>query len=122
MGLEARASVPAPVTGLLRRACFDCHSNDTRWPWYSSVPPASWLVAHDVRGGRGQLNFSEWGRYNPFDRADLLDKACREVSKRRMPLWQYRLLHSEARLSAQDVALLCGWSHDEATRLVNGGR
>jgi len=119
--LEVRAVVPAPVLAVLRHACYDCHSNETRWPWYSNVPPASWLVAHDVKEGRGQLNFSAWGRYNPFDRADMLDKICDRVSKRRMPIWQYRLLHPEARLSDREIRGVCDWSGTEATRLVEGG-
>lgn len=119
--LEARATVPAPVQAVLRRACYDCHSNETRWPWYSNVPPASWLIAHDVKEGRGQLNLSAWGRYNPFDRADMLDKICDRVSKGRMPMWQYRLLHPEARLSDRDIKTVCDWSETEAARLVQGG-
>ena len=121
LALAARAPVPPPVLSLLRRACFDCHSNETRWPWYAFVPPASWLVAHDVKEGRGQLNFSRWGEYNPFDRADLLDEMCDLVSTKEMPLWQYRLLHAEARLTDPDEAALCEWTAAEAARLEQGG-
>ena len=121
LALEARAAVPPPVLSLLRRACFDCHSNETRWPWYAFVPPASWLVAHDVKEGRGQLNFSRWGEYNPFDRADMLDEMCDLVSTKRMPLWQYRLLHDEARLTDAEQSTLCEWTAAEAVRLEQGG-
>src|SRR5215468_6369753 len=69
-------SAPLPVMGTLRRSCFDCHSDQTRWPWYSKLPVASWVLETDAREGRGQLNFSRWSQYNRFDRADLLDKAC----------------------------------------------
>src|SRR5262245_46226714 len=82
-------SGPAPVMHTLRRACFDCHSDQTRWPWYSALPVASWLLQTDVREGRGQLNFSRWTQYNRFDRADLLDKACSLARTREMPLWPY---------------------------------
>ena len=121
LALTAHASVPPEIDNVLRRACFDCHSNDTRWPCYSSIPPGSWLIAHDVDAGRGQLNFSRWGEYNPFDRADMLDKICDFATKRKMPLWPYRLLHRDARLSDADVAALCRWTDTEATRLVDGG-
>lgn len=114
--LEALAQVPAPVGDLLRRACYDCHSNETRWPWYSQVAPVSWLVARDVRLGRGQLNFSAWGEYNPYDRADLLDEACEQASSGNMPLAPYVLMHSRARLSPADVAALCAWTSAEAAR------
>lgn len=117
----ADTTVPAPVRSALRAACFDCHSNETRWPWYSSVPVVSWLIEHDVNEGRAQLNFSTWHDYTTFERADLLDKVCEKATKREMPLWQYRLLHRESRLNASDVAALCSWSRQEATRLVGAG-
>lgn len=121
LAVDAQPAVPTPVRDLLHRACFDCHSDVTEWPWYAHVPPASWLVAHDVREARGQLNFSRWLSYDPYDRADMLDKACDLVSKGRMPLWPYRVLHAEARLSEADVATLCAWTHEEADRLTKDG-
>ena len=120
-GLNARAVVPAPVMLTLRRACFDCHSNETRWPWYSTLPIASWLLERDVTAARGQLNFSRWAQYNPFDRAGLLDKVCELATAGRMPLPRYLMLHDEARLSQADISRLCAWSQNEATRLVQGG-
>ena len=115
--LEAHP-VPPPVVATLRRACYDCHSSETQWPWYARVAPASWLVAGDVADARKQMNFSRWGRYNPYDRADMLDKVCDFVSKHKMPLWQYRLMHPDARLSDPEIATLCDWSHVEAARLT----
>jgi Haem-binding domain len=120
--LNGRRPVPAAVMSTLRRACFDCHSHETRWPWYASVPIASMLVERDVTAGRGQLDLSRWTEYNPFDRADLLDKMCRLASTARMPPWPYRAMHGEARLSAGDVAALCAWSEEEATHLVEEDR
>jgi hypothetical protein len=120
-GLNVKRAVPAAVMSTLRRACFDCHSNETRWPWYSSLPGVSWAVARDVAAGRGQLNFSRWTEYNPFDRAGMLDKVCEVVTAGRMPLRPYRLLHPESRLSRADVAELCSWTRLEATHLVEGG-
>ena len=116
--LEA-SPVPMPVTALLRRACYDCHSSETQWPWYAHVAPVSWLVTRDVDRARRKMNFSKWGRYNVYDRADLLDKVCDAVSKREMPLAPYRWLHgAAARLSDQEVAALCAWTRDEAARLT----
>jgi hypothetical protein len=119
--IDAAAPVPAPVMATLRRACFDCHSDETRWPWYSALPIASWLIEHDVMSGRGQLNFSRWTLYNRFDRADLLDKVCELVTRRVMPLPPYLALHREARPSEADIAALCAWSQREAARLVGEG-
>ena len=120
-GLSARAAVPAPVMSTLRRACFDCHSSETRWPWYARLPVASWLIERDVTAGRGQLNFSRWIQYNPFTRADLLDKMCKLATTGVMPLPRYLMLHADARLSSAEVAELCEWTRKEATRLVEGG-
>src|SRR5262245_33757552 len=118
--LNVRRPVPAHAMSALRRACFDCHSNETRWPWYASLPIASMLVERDVRAGLGQLNLSRWTEYNPFDRAELLDKMCQLASTGKMPPWQYRVVHGDARLSASDVAALCAWSQEEAKYLVEG--
>ena len=112
------APVPLPVVAVLRRACYDCHSSETRWPWYAHVAPMSWLVISDVQAARKQLSFSRWGRYNAYDRADHLDKMCDQISKHHMPLWQYRLVHADAGLSDADIAVVCAWTKDESARLT----
>jgi hypothetical protein len=89
---------------LFRRACFDCHSNETVWPWYSHVAPVSWLVQNDVNGGRRHLNLTEWNRPQPHAK----DVAA-EVKQGDMPLWFYLPLHAAARLSpAEKQALIDG--------------
>lgn len=89
---------------LVRRACFDCHSNQTTWPWYSNVAPVSWLVQRDVNGGRRHLNFSEWDRPQRHAR----DVAA-EVQGGDMPPWFYLPMHPAARLSdAEKQALIAG--------------
>ena len=119
--LNVQTPVPAPVMSSLRHACFDCHSDETRWPWYAALPIASHLIERDVTEGRGQLNLSRWTQYNAFDRADMLDKICQRISNGAMPPWQYRVMHSDARLSRTDIRALCEWSQQEAERLVQGG-
>ncbi len=76
------------------RACFDCHSNQTRWPWYASVAPMSWLLAHDVGKGRHDLNYSEWDRAQRDAR-----KQAKIVRSHDMPPWYYTIMHAEARLT-----------------------
>ena len=89
---------------LAARACFDCHSNESEWPWYSNVAPVSWLVQRDVDEGREHLNFSEWDR--PQDHAD---DAAGQVEEGEMPPWFYLPLHADARLSdAEREALVKG--------------
>lgn len=93
--VRAEPTWDRPVTReLARRACFDCHSNETRWPWYSHVAPVSWLVQHDVDEGREDLNFSEWDR--PYEEAG---EAAETVLKHTMPPWTYLLAHPEANLT-----------------------
>ena len=118
--LSARAPVPQPVMSVLRRACFDCHSDETRWPWYAQLPIASHLIERDVNDGRAQLNWSQWETYNRFDRAGMLDMVCDKATTQQMPPWQYRLLHPDARLATKDIDDLCAWSRREAERLTKG--
>ena len=88
----------APATrALAKQACFDCHSNETQWPVYASVAPASWLIQRDVIDGRAALNFSEWQR-----RQDKAADASEEVAEGEMPPPAYRLMHGHARLSTAD--------------------
>ena len=118
--LEAHAAVPVAIGATLRRACFDCHSDETRWPAYARLAPVSWLVIGHVNEGRERLNFSRWGGYHPFERADLLDDACKAVRGGEMPLASYLLLHGDARLSSSDVSALCEWTSAEAARQEQG--
>lgn len=102
------AAAPSPqLAALVERACKDCHSNQTTWPWYSRVAPVSWLVADDVRNGRARLNLSEWSRFGPEMSRLRLKAMCAEVKAGEMPPLQYKLMHPGARLSDADVSLLC---------------
>lgn len=99
---------PSPeLAAVLNRACMNCHSYQTTWPWYSALAPASWLVASDVNEGREHLNFSEWGKLPPEKRAHALEEICEEARGGNMPPRLYRLLHPEAKLSGVDLRLLC---------------
>ncbi|MEO8097958.1 MAG: heme-binding domain-containing protein [Acidobacteriota bacterium] len=86
---------------LFRRACFDCHSNETTWPWYSGVAPVSWLVQNDVDGGRSHLNFSEWNQ--PQRHAK---DVAEEVRAGDMPPWFYLPLHPAAKLNGAEIAAI----------------
>lgn len=92
----------SPLTReLVVRACFDCHSNEVQWPWYSHIAPVSWLVFRDVMEGRAALNFSEWDR-----RQEEADEAVETVQENSMPPWFYLLPHPEARLDDMEKAAL----------------
>jgi len=101
---------PPDVAKVLRTSCYDCHSNETSWPWYSRVAPVSWLVAHDVEEAREHLNFSAWGSLDSKRRAKLADEIWEEVEDGEMPLKQYLIAHSEARLGDDAKATLRDWS------------
>jgi hypothetical protein len=104
---------PEKVMAILRTSCYDCHSNETRWPWYSYVAPMSWLVSDDVRVGRKHMNFSEWSSYNTKQKKHKRKKSGKLVESGEMPLWFYLPLHPEADLLLEDIQTLLAWSKGE---------
>lgn len=119
LALQSHMPVSPQVAAILDRSCGDCHSNKTRWPWYSNVAPVSWFVIDHVDDGRSHLNFSEWGRYNQRETQDMFRQICNEVKSGNMPLSSYTPLHPGSKLSADDVKLLCDWTNAESTRIAN---
>lgn len=107
-------SAPPDVDAILRRSCYDCHSNETVWPWYSRVAPVSWVVVRDVNQGRRHVNFSTWGTLSPADREKALRDIRDEVVEGRMPLGIYLPAHPEARLSEADKAAIDAWTRGAA--------
>lgn len=118
---ERHLQVPQSVHTMMRRACLDCHSNETQWPWYSRVAPLSWAIGRDVQRGRSVLNFSEWsvqaGR-RPEVGASMLAAACAATQSGRMPRFPYGMVHPEARLSPEDIRVFCEWTSSEVRRLI----
>ncbi|MEE8349369.1 MAG: heme-binding domain-containing protein [Acidobacteriota bacterium] len=118
--IESRLSLPPEVNRTLVRACVNCHSHRTVWPWYSRVAPASWFVIDHVNFGRRSLNFSDWARYDAEEQEELLEEMCELITQGEMPLAPYVWMHDEARLRPQEIEQVCRWSRLERTRL--GGR
>ena len=104
--IQAEAGAADGLVAVLDRACRDCHSNGTVWPWYTQIAPVSWLMASGVAEGRKAVNFSEWASYKPDVQRALLSASCQDVSTGKMP-GAWTLLHPETRLSAQDVQTIC---------------
>jgi len=104
--------VPAPpeVRTILRTSCYDCHSNETVWPWYSNVIPTKWLVRNHVREGRGHLNFSTWEVYPPERAARRLEEVVEMVEEGEMPLGSYVRMHPGAELTSEEAARLMDWA------------
>ena len=100
---------------LVERACFACHSNLTKWPWYSNVAPVSWLVQHDTEEGRKRLNFSEWDR----PQKNILN-ASEELDEGKMPIPNYVFMHSEAKLSPAEKETLENILNDLAAKMNFG--
>jgi hypothetical protein len=111
--VEADLEAPADVKTILRRSCYDCHSNETHWPWYAYVAPVSWLVAGDVHDGRRQLNFSQWGQYSAKKRRTKAETIVDQVSEGDMPLPKYVRMHSEAKVGPAEIEILKTWADGE---------
>lgn len=113
--LEYRA--PAHIQPILDRACMDCHSNRTRWPWYSNITPASFFLVDHVNEGREELSFSELRGYSPKKAAHKFEEICGEVKQGHMPMPEYLWLHRSAKLSPDEKQALCVWAHGEERRI-----
>lgn len=105
--------VSEDVAGMLKASCYDCHSNESKYPWYSSVAPASWLVAKDVREAREELNFSTWADYDMMEKLEKLDDISIEVKEGEMPMEIYTAIHTSAKLDDAQRQLIIAWA--EAT-------
>lgn len=95
---------------LLKRSCYDCHSNETVWPWYSRIAPFSWLLADDVSDARKHVNFSEWDKYDPKKVRRIIEEMVEQVEEGEMPLRIYLFMHHEAKLSDADIAYIKSWA------------
>lgn len=104
---DAVVSPPAEVAAAIRRGCAECHSNQTSWPWYTHIAPASWLASLDVTEGRTRLNLSEWRMFGPLVAQSRLASMCSEVRAGEMPPVYFRIAHAAARWSAAETAALC---------------
>jgi hypothetical protein len=109
--------LPEELASMLKESCYDCHSNETVYPWYSYVAPVSWLVVKDIREGRNELNFSHWESQSKMDKAKHLDKIIDEVTDENMPMPIYTIMHSKAKLSNDDRQLLAEWAESFAESL-----
>jgi hypothetical protein len=115
--VTATNAPPPQVMTLLHAACYDCHSYETKWPWYSRVAPVSWLIMSDVRGGRARANFSDWPNEHPDWVVHRWEDISEEVGYKEMPPAKYKLLHPEARLTDAQRQELIQWADAEAERL-----
>jgi len=112
--VSAEIAVPTNVDRVLRNSCYDCHSNETRWPSYSKVAPTSWLVAKDVHDGRLRMNFSKWPQSVPPEiDCHFKRRIAERAGNGEMPPLRYRLLHPSAAVTEENAALLQKWATEE---------
>ncbi|MFZ4464727.1 MAG: heme-binding domain-containing protein [Bacteroidales bacterium] len=105
------------IVTLLKTSCYDCHSNNTAYPWYNNIAPLSWMIANHIKEGKNELNFANWDLYIPEKKHELLDKISEVIEEYEMPLGSYLIFHSEARLSDADKELLKIWAADQVVAL-----
>jgi hypothetical protein len=118
LSLESQLQIDPKVATILERSCNDCHSNETRWPWYSNVAPVSWWMVGHVNDGRHDLNFSEWGTYDKRKQNRRLDQMCELAKSGAMPLASYTPMHSGSKLSGDDLRMLCVWTNAQANAIA----
>jgi Haem-binding domain len=111
------ADVPQAVFDVFTHACINCHSEKTRWPWYSYVAPVSWLVEKDVKRARERLNLSRWNSLDAAEQRSLLTAIATVIENREMPLHRYVMFHPDVRLSTDDSIQVIEWTHAERRRL-----
>ncbi len=111
---------PNDIKIILSKACYDCHSNQTVYPWYSYVAPVSWLVAKDTRDGRDELNFSDWADLSKRKKIKILNEVAEEVEEDKMPLKIYTLIHRDAILSEEEISALIAWTKLQSDKLLGG--
>jgi Haem-binding domain len=114
--LEAHVPVPPDVLAVMKRSCYDCHSNSTVWPWYSRVAPISWYVVRDVNVGRSHINLQNWeAQINEQEAKEHLGLVCKQVREGKMPPADYRFLHKGTDVSPEEMNSICAWSQKVGT-------
>ncbi|GLB53748.1 heme-binding protein [Neptunitalea chrysea] len=100
---------PSEVATILKTSCYDCHSNNTNYPWYGSVAPVSYILANHVNDGKKHLDFSRWGTYNQRQKEHILEEIREEVEERHMPLTSYINMHEEAAMTNDEIKTIIDW-------------
>jgi hypothetical protein len=118
---QTQVPASAEARAVLKRACYDCHSNETVWPWYSYVAPMSWLAAKDVKEGREKLNYSTWNLMSAEKQSEGIKESWEKIQSGEMPLWFYLPLHPSAKLSPADRAILQTWASTGGAGADTGG-
>lgn len=109
--ISTKYAVPASVQTVLKRSCFDCHSNNTVYPWYDNIQPVSWWLANHIEEGKSELNFSEFTTYPPKKARHKLEEVAEAVTDGWMPLSSYLRIHQDAKLKPEEAKLIADWAN-----------
>ena len=111
-------TVPENALTILKNACYDCHSNNTHYPWYVSIQPMGWIMSGHIKNGKENLNFSDFGAYSPRKQANKLRAIETSIEEGSMPLPAYKIMHGSARLSEEDKKILIDWAEKSKDSLM----
>jgi hypothetical protein len=106
-------NVPDKVLDVFKNSCYDCHSNNTRYPWYVNIQPMGWVMARHVKEGKENFNFSEFGTYSKRKQANKLRAIATSIKEGSMPLSSYTIMHTDAKLSKEDKGLITDWASNK---------
>ena len=101
--------VPDTIQQILKTSCYDCHSNNTDYPWYNKIQPVRWLLQRHIEGGKAELNFSEFGSYSKRRQKSKLKSMLNEIKDDEMPLWSYTIIHQNAKITKKEKSRLIKW-------------
>ncbi len=108
--IEKIVAVPANVSGILKTSCNDCHSNNTQYPWYSSIQPGAWIMASHIKNGKAMLNFSQFGELSNRKQQSKLQELINQLKDDEMPILSYKLIHRNADLTPAQKTILMNWA------------
>ncbi len=111
-------AVPAEVAELLQNSCYDCHSEYTRYPWYSKISPVSWFLNRHIEQGKEDLNFNEYAGLKERKKIGVLTSVCEVLESGAMPLPGYLFIHQSAVLDDEEIAEICDWAESEALKIM----
>lgn len=104
---------------LLKNSCYDCHSNQTDFPWYSRVKPVAWFLSNHIKEGKEHLNFSEWQDYSTREKLGLIDDIAEETESGAMPLKSYLIIHRDAKLDEAEISALKKWGEQASALMLD---
>ncbi len=103
-------NLPDNVQNILKTACYDCHSNNTNYPWYANIQPVAWWMSSHINDGKIELNFSEFGSYSPRLQRSKLKSIATQINDGEMPIWSYTLMHKGANLTKEEKTFIMDWA------------